>query len=308
MPIIHFDCSEGKHKEANEIYRRNGGRSYCWGWSRTHTYEFSDPVIVTRIVGEVNTGPSEAKSLISVDIELSKDGGNWIKVGEVKAKGTEGYKPFDIQVNNITAKYLRFISRNGFVDGSRGSVYYSEVAPIPPAPPTPPPKLKILRVNYPESAKVGERVVIVYDVHNEGATGRVFGRIRDKDTNEVIERSKWFSTIPSNKSARITFDMILSKTLNATIEVGHDNIVDDKKDITIVVSAPPAPPTPPPTPPTPPEQPPTPPTPPEQPPTPPTPPPEQPPAPPISKAKIGLIVAGLFVAGIIAYGIVKRRR
>jgi len=183
LPTIHFDCSEGKHKEANEMYSRS--RNYCWGWSKTHTYVFSEPVIVTRIVGEINTGPSEYSTFFPVAVELSKNGTDWIKVGETGAKGREGYVPFDISVNNVEAKYLRFRALQGFVDGSKGDVYYEA-----PAPPTPPP--------------------------------------------------------------------------------------------------------------TPPEQPPTP---PEQPPAPPA-----PPTPPISKEKIGLIVAGLFVAGIIIYSIMKRRR
>ena len=126
MPIIHFDCSEGKHLEAEEIYRRSG--NYCWGWSKTHTYEFPDVVTVTRITGKINTGPSEWPGFIKVDIELSEDGQNWIKVGETGAKGTEGYVPFDIQVDNIKAKFLRFKAERFFVDGSQGDVYVAGIS------------------------------------------------------------------------------------------------------------------------------------------------------------------------------------
>ena len=133
MPTIHFDCKEGKHLEAKEMYSRS--RNYCWGWSKTHTYQFSDTVNVTKIVGEINTGPREYSTYYRVKVKLSEDGKNWVTVGEKGAKGSEGYVPFSIDVGGVPAKYLRFETVTGYVDGSRGDVYYEA-----PTPPTPPPE------------------------------------------------------------------------------------------------------------------------------------------------------------------------
>jgi len=129
LPTIHFDCREGKHLEAEEIYRRSG--SYCWGWSKTHTYQFPNVINVTRIVGEINTGPSEAPVYFEVRVRLSVDNKNWIDVGRIGAKGTEGYVPFSVDVGGIPARYLQFRAVAGYVDGSRGEVYYKERYEMP---------------------------------------------------------------------------------------------------------------------------------------------------------------------------------
>lgn len=127
MPEIQFDCELGLHEEASQYPEHP-----CRGWFRTHTYESTDPIVVTKIVGEINTGISESSTFFPVDIELSLDHSEWTKVGETGACGNEGYKPFSVDVDNIKAKFLRFHCVRGYVDGSRGSIYYGEVKKIPP--------------------------------------------------------------------------------------------------------------------------------------------------------------------------------
>lgn len=121
MPTIDFDCKDAQHEEASKYPSHP-----CWGWFKTHTHEFTDPVTVTQITGEIKTGPSESSKFFPVEIQLSEDKTNWILVGETGAKGTERYVPFSVDVPNVLAKYLRFYAKEGYVDGSRGTVYYEE--------------------------------------------------------------------------------------------------------------------------------------------------------------------------------------
>ena len=115
---IEFDCREAQHEESSKYPSHR-----CWGWFKTHTYEFTEPVTVAQITGEINMGISESSKFFPVEIQLSEDKANWVSVGETGAIGEEGYKPFSVVVNNILAKYLRFYATEGFVDGSRGTVY-----------------------------------------------------------------------------------------------------------------------------------------------------------------------------------------
>jgi len=131
--MIEFDCNKSQHEEAVQYPSHP-----CWGWFKTHTYEFVEPITITHIAGDINTGPSESSTFFPVEIQLSMDKITWISVGETGAIGNEGYAPFSVNVNNIKAKYLRFYALAGYVDGSKGTITYGEEPPpIPPPIPRP---------------------------------------------------------------------------------------------------------------------------------------------------------------------------
>jgi len=132
------------------------------------------------------------------------------------------------------------VGHNGTIDDRRD---IRITVSAPPTPPPTPPKAKIKNLNYPTSAQAGEQIKIIYEVYNTGrCPARLFGRIRDKDTGKIISGTTWETDVPCNKKVQVTTRMVLSRTLNATIEVGHNGTIDDRRDIRIIVSIPSPPP------------------------------------------------------------------
>lgn len=131
---ITFDCSKGQLLEAHKIYTNSGGKSYCAGLSPTHTYKFSRPIHITEIKGSVLGGP-RGNTTTLMTVELSPDGRSWYTVGSIVASN-DSYTPFDIKVRfKQKFMYLRFragigykggvvVSKQDYVDGSKGVVYY----------------------------------------------------------------------------------------------------------------------------------------------------------------------------------------
>ncbi len=116
--VIHHNCHEGVHEEAQEAKEATG--DYCWGWLSTHTYDLGKERNIDLIVVVTKLGPSGfsgAKG--SVVIEISTDGTNWVKVFD--GSGFIG-GPLDVAASSMDgagARYVRVSSGSGnYIDYS----------------------------------------------------------------------------------------------------------------------------------------------------------------------------------------------
>lgn len=117
---IKFDC----HTNVLDAIHNDEGKCCCL--MSKHTYNIGAEYTITKIQGEINTGPAGKSDRFYIDVQLLVDG-IWKTVGEASAVGTADYEPFSIVVNNIKAGVFRFIRREtGYVDGTRGIVTTAE--------------------------------------------------------------------------------------------------------------------------------------------------------------------------------------
>ena len=201
------------------------------GWSIPSVVEKNKKFTIK--AGIYNIGETGECYIIIEDKNKNKYLAHWHGILESSQKKT-------ISVEYSIDRDTTFQFFSGYIENGRGHIYQRIYRTVHVRTS---PKAEIRNLNYPTSAQAGEQITITYEVYNVGGCpAKFFGRIRDKDTGKIISGSTWQTDVPCGKKVRVTTRMVLSRTLNATIEVGHNGTIDDRRDIRIIVSIPSPPP------------------------------------------------------------------
>jgi hypothetical protein len=115
--VIHHDCHEGVHEEAQKAKETTGDN--CWGWLSTHTYDLGRNRRVDLVVAITKLGPSVfSGDRGDIRVEVSMDGKNWVKIYEgtgfiggplsVAATSTNGVEARYVRVRSGSGNYIDF--------------------------------------------------------------------------------------------------------------------------------------------------------------------------------------------------------
>lgn len=122
-----FSCSGAYGVTHQHDERISAPSNPCWNHLVTHTYHFGSTFSVSRIQGTLVFGPSEGK-WVTIQCQLSTNGTSWSTVGSSTQYASTTGRAFDFSISSTNAAHMRFISitSGGYVDGSSGTVTYTD--------------------------------------------------------------------------------------------------------------------------------------------------------------------------------------